>query len=154
MQPQWTYSDDLEEIVLEQMFPSILELHTKNKRPSTLQKHQKGLATLQRDQGGEKKDARRKYYGGNKRRKGVIIRLAPNYFGPAVAVANPYAGAFMEVAVDQEDGWVEIFLDSSDLNTHLLEKLYEGGFSENAELGWLDFATGRYFWFQVRKPES
>ena len=56
----------------------------------------------------------------------------------------------MEVAVDKDDGWVEIFLANSEFDSRLLEKLYEGGFSDNVELGWLDFDTLRYFWFQIR----
>ena len=44
--------------------------HTKNKRPSTKGKHQKGQARKQRDKrGGEKGDARRPVDRGNKRRK-------------------------------------------------------------------------------------
>lgn len=35
--------------------------HTKNKRPSTKEKHQKGQARKSKDKGGEKGDARRPY---------------------------------------------------------------------------------------------
>ena len=45
--------------------PTVLpaEEHTKNARPSTEEKHEKGQARKGRDQGGEKGDDRRKPYG-------------------------------------------------------------------------------------------
>lgn len=90
--------------VLDSVDPFGEKEHTSKKRKSTLNKHQKGQATQQRNQGGDKGDKRRRG-NPNKRRGSVRPGLVGKLFvGACVAAAYDKMNDCMDEVDDEMDG--------------------------------------------------
>lgn len=147
----WTYSDELEDLILDLIFPDILKLHTKNKRPSTKAKHQKGLTRLQRDQGGEKKEKRMRYKGSNSRRAGLIVLIPQGYIGPLPFDFDDYP--YIEIDFDGDNGRIEIFIPFTQLKGHSTYRMSQidlDNLPNEIEIAWADFQTNKYFWIRLQ----
>lgn len=140
----WTESAELERFFegLE-----IRKLHTTNIRPSTKAKHEKGLATLARDQGGEKGDKRRKFSRSGKNRKGQQLLIRAKKFELGRFCFSHQA---LEIEMDQINGFIEIFMSGrhaiSFLSGHEFESFLSDVSGDGLELVWLDFDQMQYCW--------